>query len=293
MRSPSASSRLGLRAQAQAGLLPPIFSSLVRAPRRRAGSGSSLATKLAAVPEAEREAFVLDLVRTEIAIVLGHGSGNEIDPTKAFKDLGFDSLAAVELRNRLNAATGLRLAPTAVFDFPTPAAVAGHLLAETSASGSCQGARCQGPRQPMSQSRSSAWPVATPAGSPLPKRFGSWSPRDAMRSQAFPNDRGWDLERLYDPAGEQPHTSYAREGGFLEAPGEFDPEFFGIAPREALAMDPQQRLLLEASWEALEDAGIDPAGLRGVPAGCLRGAQRPCLRQLARERKRRNSRATA
>ena len=124
----------GLRAQAQAGLLPPIFSALVRAPRRRAGSGSSLATKLAAVPEAEREAFVLDLVRAEIAIVLGHGSANEIDPAKAFKDLGFDSLAAVELRNRLNAATGLRLAPTAVFDFPTPAAVAAHLLAETSAS---------------------------------------------------------------------------------------------------------------------------------------------------------------
>ncbi|HET9163611.1 MAG TPA: type I polyketide synthase, partial [Solirubrobacterales bacterium] len=118
-----------LRALAAAGALAPILGGLVRTPRRRRAALGSLTAKLASLPEAEHEAHVLELVRTQVAAMLGHGSAEEIAPDRAFQELGFDSLAAVELRNRLDAVAGLRLPATVVFDHPSAAALSAHLLA--------------------------------------------------------------------------------------------------------------------------------------------------------------------
>jgi acyl carrier protein len=118
-----------LRSQARAGMLPALLRGLVRVPARRVVAGS-LARRLAGVPEGEREGVVLELVRGHVAAVLGHASPQAIEAERAFKELGFDSLAAVELRNRLNTATGLRLPATLIFDYPTPQAVAGHVMTE-------------------------------------------------------------------------------------------------------------------------------------------------------------------
>jgi acyl carrier protein len=95
----------------------------------RAEDGN-LFRELAALPPARRESVVLNLVRTRAAEILGHTEPEAVGPDRAFRDLGFDSLGSVELRNQLGAMTGLSLPATLVFDYPTPAALAGHILRE-------------------------------------------------------------------------------------------------------------------------------------------------------------------
>jgi acyl transferase domain-containing protein/acyl carrier protein len=121
-----------LRARARAGLLPSLLRGLVRTPRADSGDATdpTLAERLSGVPDTDRGELVLAEVLQEIAAVLGYSSSSAIDPRQPFKELGFDSLMAVELRNRLGLATGLRLPATVVFDYPSAAALADHLLAE-------------------------------------------------------------------------------------------------------------------------------------------------------------------
>ncbi len=127
-----------LRAKYDAGTLPPMFVDLINARARRqvddslaaAKSKSALLQRLEGLGEAEQHAVLLDLVRSHIATVLGNSTPEAIDPDKAFQELGFDSLTAVEMRNRLKAATGLALSPTLIFDYPNSAALAGYFRQE-------------------------------------------------------------------------------------------------------------------------------------------------------------------
>ena len=257
-----------LRSLADAGALPRVFADLVQAPQGRREPDGSLAAELAALPEEERERHVLELVRGHVAEVLGRSSAAEIESSKAFRELGFDSLAAVELRNRLGAMTGLQLPTTVVFDHPDAAALAAYLLTRTGEGeeGGRVVVRAQGSDEPVAIV---GMACRYPGGVSAPDEL--WGlvaeGRDAIG--AFPGDRGWDLEPLLDPELDVRTT---REGGFLAGAGDFDAEFFSIAPREALEMDPQERLLLESSWEALEAAGIDPGRLRRSDTGVFAGA---------------------
>ncbi|CAG6933982.1 type I polyketide synthase [Mycobacterium avium subsp. paratuberculosis] len=127
-----------LRAKFDGGTLPPMFVDLINAPTRRqvddslaaAKSKSALLQRLEGLPEDEQQAVLLDLVRSNIATVLGSSSPEAIHPDRAFQELGFDSLTAVEMRNRLKAATGLALSPTLIFDYPNSAALAGYMYRE-------------------------------------------------------------------------------------------------------------------------------------------------------------------
>ncbi|MGW2444927.1 beta-ketoacyl reductase, partial [Streptomyces sp. NPDC001675] len=116
--------------------VPPLLRGLVRGPARRTARSehragqATLASRLTGLPESEARRLVQDAVRAQAALVLAEPSGDAIDPGSSFRDLGFDSLTAVELRNRLAGTTGLRLPTTVVFDFPTPARLAGHLYQE-------------------------------------------------------------------------------------------------------------------------------------------------------------------
>ncbi|WP_425557899.1 beta-ketoacyl synthase N-terminal-like domain-containing protein, partial [Kitasatospora cystarginea] len=265
-----------IRPSALFGEIPEVvrFQATAEAPSddSKTAAGSSLAQRLVGLSEVERGRALLELVRVQVAAVLGYAGSDAVEAGRAFKELGFDSLTAVDLRNRLNAATGLRLPATLVFDYPSATALAEHLRSEL-----------------LGQEPESAAPVTVLAAADdepiaivaMSCRFpgGVRSPEELwqllMAGQDavvdFPTDRGWDLDGLFDPDPDQLGKIYTRKGSFLQDATRFDSAFFGISPREATAMDPQQRLLLETSWEVFERAGIDPASLRGSQSGVFIG----------------------
>ncbi|MFG2091952.1 type I polyketide synthase, partial [Streptomyces sp. NPDC048612] len=274
-----------VRAQARESGVPHLFRGLVTPPRQRSAATvadrapGTTGEEWAALPAAERHHVVLDSVRRHVAAVLGHASHEAIELHRPFKDFGFDSLTAVELRNRLANTTGLRLPATLVFDQPTSAVLAEHIsdvLAREYGHEQTAPATATTPDRPLPAHTDE--PIAIvgmscrfPGGVRSPQQLWDLVADGGDAISGLPGDRGWDIEGMYDPDADRAGAFYTREGGFLHDVAEFDAGLFGISPREALAMDPQQRLLLEATWEAFEQAGVAPDSLRGSSTGVFAG----------------------
>ncbi|WP_455568561.1 SDR family NAD(P)-dependent oxidoreductase [Streptomyces netropsis] len=251
--------------------LPVPMRGLVRGADRVRRS-SPAAGGLAGVSGADRSRMVLNIVRTAVADTLGYNAADGVRPDQNLHQAGFDSLTAVEFRNRLAAATGLRLPATLTYDYPSPRAIAEHVLELLTV------AEPEAPVVARAPAPADDDPVVIvgmagryPGGVRTPEDLWDLVLSGGDGISEWPADRGWDVHGLFDPDPDAAGKSYVREGGFLHDAARFDAGFFGISPREALAMDPQQRLLLECSWEALEQAGIDPTALKGSRTGVYAG----------------------
>ncbi|WP_156959571.1 type I polyketide synthase [Nocardia sp. BMG51109] len=254
------------------GDLPPVLSALVTA-RRTAAGPSGRGTELSGLTAEQRLRHLLDAVRSATATVLGHPDTATTGVDDTFKDLGIDSLTAIELRNALARSTHLDLPPTLVFDHPTPGELARYLdtlLApsntETSTAAPTPAAADDDPVVVVGMS------CRFPGGIGSPQALWDLVSDGVDAIGAFPDDRGWNLEELFDPDPDVVGTTYTRHGGFLTDADGFDNELFEISPREATAMDPQQRVLLETCWAALETACLDPKSLHGSSTGVFIGA---------------------
>ncbi|MEU6917943.1 type I polyketide synthase [Streptomyces olindensis] len=261
-----------LAVQARAGTLADVLREVAPVTVRRADrtGATTLARRLAAAPRDKHGELLLDAVRECAAAVLGHASADAVGGDTPFSELGFDSLGAVEFRNRLAQTSGVTLPSTLVFDHPTANAVARYLRTRMEGAGTTarQVTRRTRVEEPIAiVGMSCRYPGGVASADQLWDLVGAGG--DGIGP--FPSDRGWDLANLFDPDPDKPGTVYTREAGFLAGAGDFDAAFFGIGPREAAAMDPQQRLLLEVSWEALENAGIPPTSLRGTDTGVYAG----------------------
>ncbi|WP_275408855.1 type I polyketide synthase [Micromonospora qiuiae] len=233
-------------------------------------AAATLRNELASLPTADLRPRLLRLVAEYVAQVSGRSANEAVDPDRSFRDLGFDSVMAVELRQLLTGASGLNLPNTVAFDYPSPSALVERMqeLLTDERPESAVATVAAAPDEPIAII---GMACRYPGGVRTPEDLWHLVASETDAIGHFPTDRGWDVDGLYHPDPAHPGTSYANTGGFLYEAAEFDPVFFDISPREALAIDPQQRLLLETAWEAVERAGIVPSALRGSRTGVFAG----------------------
>ncbi|MGW6287807.1 type I polyketide synthase [Streptomyces sp. NPDC055107] len=241
-------------------------------------TGASWREDVMALPEPERPGFMVALVAEVAAALLGRPAEG-VRPDATLREQGFDSLMVVELRNRLSARTRVPLPTVLAFDYPTPRAIAALLLTHADA-------RYEDPHVPPAVV--AATPVRSddddpvvivsmacrlPDGIDTPEAFWDLLVDGREASSPFPRRwDGWDLSTIEEAERAATGRRFERKGGFVRDVEDFDAAFFGLSPREALSLDPQQRLVLEVAWEALERANLRTASLEGSNTGVYLGA---------------------
>ena len=244
------------------GAVPAFFSRLTRSREGVSTNAptetTSLAAKLQSAKPAQKAALIQDHVRQIAARVIRLKDPVKIDARQPLSELGLDSLMAVELRNLLEKSTGAALAATVLFDYPTIEALSGYLAALVVPGGDAETVRAEeGTRDYDEPIAIIGMACRFPGGVSNPEEFWRLLMDGVDAVTEVPRER-WDVDQFYDPEPARPGKVYTRHGAFLKDIDRFDPHLFGIAPREAVSLDPQHRLLLEVSWEALEDAGHAP-----------------------------------
>jgi acyl transferase domain-containing protein/NADPH:quinone reductase-like Zn-dependent oxidoreductase len=255
--------------------------SVAARPRPVSRRQPGLVEALARVAPEERHRVLVTHILALLADVIGIRDG-AIDPDQGLFELGLDSLMAIELKSRLEAAVGRPLRATLAFDFPSVTAIVDHLMEAMSLQpmpvpvDAARALPVRGQEVPNGNPLS-AEPIAIvgmgcrfPGGADTPDKFWNLLLQGVDAITEVPPER-WQIEDFFDADPEAPGKTYARHGGFLEQVDTFDAAFFGIAPREAVNLDPQQRLLLEVAWEALERAHQPPRQLSQSRSGVFIG----------------------
>ena len=217
------------------------------------------------------------LIVYELSRLLGQAASEMtvLELERPFRELGLDSLKAVELRSALEQRTGVPLSATVAFDYPTVRALTQWLFEQVRDPSVSAGpaAAPQVPKTSAKQDEAIAiigMACRFPGGVKDPEGLWELLKNETDAIQQVPADR-WDIDAYYDPAPDAAGKMTTRWGGFLQGVQEYEPGFFGISPREAVSIDPQQRLLLETSWEAIERAGIASERLQGSDTGVYIG----------------------
>ncbi|MEQ9047572.1 MAG: SDR family NAD(P)-dependent oxidoreductase [Sneathiellaceae bacterium] len=259
--------------RADSALTHPLFGNEAAVPPPPA-SGAPLLRELSSLAPSAREAMLTRHILALVAALSGR-EARELDAGRGFFDQGFDSMSAIELRNRLQADLDRPLPATIAFDHPTPERLARQLLELIGPVAADRSAPAP-PQEPVNAAGTPEGIAIVGMGCRIPGGVtgpdGFWALlRDEVDAiTEIPASR-WDAGRYYDADPDRPGTIQARHGGFVDGVEFFDPIFFGISPREARHLDPQQRLLLEVGWETLEQAGIPPGSLEGSQTGVFIG----------------------